>query len=101
MIVAMTTMKLIVGLMLALVLVAPVLAWAECAWVLWVEWPGGYVQYPDQEGRTLRLRWTVVVSAYESRAECAHAQRIYRPPEGYSRTFCLPDTIDPRGPKAT
>ncbi len=94
---------------------------AECAWVLWVEesWSVAYKQ--DERPTT----WTLV-GAHPLRAECDQAQaakiktlatadgvevhgnvlartfssgynqsNIIRP----NRVICLPDTVDPRGPK--
>lgn len=94
---------------------------AECAWVLWVE-ESWLVAYKQDERPTA---WTLV-EAHPLRAECEQAQagkiktlsnadgvvvqgnilaRTF--PSGYnqsnitrsSRVVCVPDTIDPRGPK--
>ncbi|MGH2359832.1 MAG: hypothetical protein ACRDGM_04725 [bacterium] len=60
---------------------------AECAWVLWGEISGSIS----------------ALGAYQSREECeARAARIRAHAAvnepGY-RVTCLPDTVDPRGPK--
>src|SRR6266487_6073331 len=83
---------------------------AECAWVLWDRDP-----IPVARGVS-ETRW-VVVSGYESRSECEvnrrglkntleSAMKEYDKRTGASASepyvaipICLPDTIDPRGPK--
>lgn len=67
------------------------------AWVLWAEWGGGWTQAAD--GTRMIPPLFKPLSAHESRAECDRAQRTYQLSQGYSRVFCLPDTIDARGPK--
>jgi len=56
-----------------------------CAWVLWSGKSGAW--FP--------------ITAFESRAEC-EATRTAKAPTGTTEGFyvtCLPDTVDPRGPK--
>jgi len=82
-------------------------AYAECAWVLWLYTLGSVTEVHT------------VGSAYSSRGECdgevaAHAATLRR--SGYTvessdrlvigtkeglttKVYCLPDTVDPRGPK--
>jgi hypothetical protein len=110
--------------MIRIVLVAMLLAtmmsrsaWAECAWLLWAERARGAGTIPSASYE--------VSNAYATREECGVAVRItaesfrksnptgkmyqaksspyevyveYAPGEGI-RYFCLPDTVDPRGPK--
>jgi hypothetical protein len=63
--------------LLAVLTLASSSAWAECAWVLW-----------DPAGG----RWEPVM-AFKTQRECQA-----KAPAG---TRCLPDTVDPRGPKAS
>lgn len=72
---------------------------AECAWVLWVEEPVG------------SNRWSLASrTAFERKRECDEAQRTLTKAliEASKRKLlastsqpytCLPDTVDPRGPK--
>ncbi len=72
---------------------------AECAWVSWVEEPAG------------SNRWSLASrTAFERKRECDEAQRIpkeaiiaasnRRLPAPTAQPYtCLPDTVDPRGPK--
>ena|SRR2546427_5517578 len=82
-----------------LLLVSAATAYAECAWVLWGQTPalGGFMFLPSD--------------AFKTREEC-HAEKARRDEkmkadikrEGRSTGIvlfsCLPDTVDPRGPKA-
>jgi hypothetical protein len=107
-------------LILSLVLAPP--AWAACAWVLWVEESWNVVYQRDERPAT----WTLV-EAHQSQDDCARAQagKIAALAKGkdvevksniVSRTFpraghadtplyqntrivCVPDTVDPRGPR--
>jgi hypothetical protein len=62
---------------------------AECAWVLWSWLPSGRLNF---------------VFAYDSRSDCevagprlmAHNEAAGLKKLGY---LCVPDTVDPRGPK--
>jgi hypothetical protein len=96
---------------------APMQAWAECAWVLWMK---------DSEIRT-QTPW-IPVGAFVTQRDCiVGAQQAFDPfrgggmsaltesgefslvtttrrPGGVVVTVtlqCLPDTIDPRGPKGS
>jgi len=67
---------------------------AECAWVLW--------QSPLKSSMP---RWEIL-EAYQVKAECdkraESIDRDFNPrhPKAPIETLCLPDTVDPRGPKA-
>lgn len=99
--------KLIETILVAFLLAIPAHAGADCAWVLWLEEPSSLS----------------VTAAWATRAECEGERRRREkaaadgiaeytrqmkqlgkevpsevgPPS--SRLLCLPDTIDPRGPK--
>jgi hypothetical protein len=108
---------------------APMQAWAECAWVLWKQWT--VISYNKQQAEGTFSDFT---NAFDTRAECAQAQAreiqdhydssnsaaksnpqqrltVTRTDDGFSvshanglttyRHLCVPDTIDPRGPKQT
>ena len=110
--------KIIGILVFALILATPYLAEAECAWVLWEE----ASLYRSVGGAS---NWLLHV-AHESRADCekkqsaeiayrlsaqggAYGQRsllgstvVVTWPDGNTSNWkfiCLPDTVDPRGPK--
>src|SRR2546422_11556863 len=90
----------IYALALTLVLAAPYVAAAECAWVVWQE-QTTYTDYARD--RVKRVGW-VLGTAFPTAREC-HS-RIRDPfdtlIEGFPaqvRETCFPDTIDPRGPK--
>jgi hypothetical protein len=118
------------ALVVALLTLAPMRAWAECAWLLWQEISD---VFPHQI-KSVRS-WGVLV-ALETRTECEdmlmsmwqdtvdqHQRSKYGMKEVHSRrgfieviqkgqqgeflgktTYsfqCLPDAIDPRGPKAS
>lgn len=87
-------MKTLFVLALLLLVFGPGAASAECAWVLW-------------EGRSPqigRTTWTVWL-AFQTQAQCeAHRQVILKNPmTGMTPALlnCLPDTVDPRGPKGS
>jgi len=75
-------------------------AYAECAWVLW---PGGV----KASGETV----FVPIEGYPTRAECMkgrtasvvdEVEQLKRDSAGAGMKLaftCLPDTVDPRGPK--
>jgi hypothetical protein len=81
----------------ALLLVWVSTASAECAWVLWATPNDG--------------SWYIPVEGYETKESCdQRAEQLNR--EGYKQeqeqgkaktavSLCLPDTIDPRGPKGS
>jgi hypothetical protein len=58
-----------------------------CAWVLWQSQPGNY-------------GW-LVYDTYETRKECLVDEVKVRNVWMNDMTKCLPDTIDPRAPKAS
>ena len=86
-------------ILLALLCLLALATSAECAWVLWVEEPVG------------SNRWSLASrTAFERKRECDEVQRTLtetlieaskrklRAPTSQPYT-CLPDTVDPRGPK--
>ena len=70
---------------------------AECAWVLWQEWGGGLVRQSD--GSIYNPPRFRPISAYDTRADCDSVRVAVKLPPGYVSTLCLPDTVDPSGPK--
>lgn len=76
-------------------------AYAECAWVLWQQlvakdYSGQFKKpYEPLEGRYATM------AAYPDQRTCeaALARAIAAKPEGQEVLVCLPDTVDPRGPK--
>ncbi len=98
---------IIVALALGLLLPAHI-AEAACAWVLWMESPVHSKQWS--------LRYPYDRPAFETKKECdeaaeradaiqtsaaADAANRGTPLEPRSWYVCLPDTIDPRGPKGS
>jgi hypothetical protein len=99
-----------VSIALAVTLLLRSAAFAECAWVLWRE-----ASYADNTGT--RTEWSQ--DGYATSQECyeqirareAHMRStgwrvgaFYESPKGaplvvVGRFTCLPDTVDPRGPK--
>ena len=83
---------IVVALVLTL---APIQAWAACAWVLW------------QETTDLATGYTPMVGT-DSERDCGARKAEYeRRPRPSSidkdtelRYLCLPETIDPRGPRS-
>jgi hypothetical protein len=80
---------------------APMQAWAECAWVLWVS------SYAIKDGKPTD-RMLEPSEGYTSKPECDGVRQRYVADEKERRAVdasergyytCLPDTIDPRGPK--
>jgi hypothetical protein len=111
-------MMMRLALPLAVVLLTSATAYAECAWVLWHRTlfvtgpitptppPGTSVPRPGGHQR-VTLMGTTPLSAYAKREECELAKQGQTganqpgPTEEAleNRLFCLPDTVDPRGPK--
>jgi hypothetical protein len=102
---------------LVFVLAFPTLATAECAWVLWSE-----VSLLPKSSKTIETRW-LVGGAVQSQDACQSLMRqdidvhvaklremrdakmegdtVIASGRDFStvrRYFCLPDTVDPRGP---
>src|SRR5712692_4010875 len=78
------------------------LASAECAWILWS------TSYTLGEGKRPVSESTLPVSGYSSKRECDEVlarhdrledERRKKEPTKERYFACLPDTVDPRGPK--
>jgi hypothetical protein len=69
-------------------------AWAECAWVLWG------AQRADEGLRDARA-WWVLPPTHLTQEDCeVRRGAVHRARLSDDVSFeCLPDTIDPRGPK--
>ncbi len=103
------------SLFLALSLLTPAAtAHAECAWVLWRE----FIMLPPASSDPTGNRFWDVVNAYSGPDACQQALKLEEErrkrafedvkreaAEGkaiaaiQSKAICLPDTVDPRGPK--
>ena len=99
-----------------LVVLTPVSAWAECAWVLWVV-PGTFA--PAAPGTTVSVQYVhaqwAPVRTFNALPPCNLAQEEATRAEDQQlsarnkdksewQTYlyrCLPDTVDPRGPKGS
>jgi hypothetical protein len=94
------------SLIVALLLTSFGAASAACAWVLWVE---------HGDPRSKEWHW-LVAEAHETKSACDKSAQWMQerwkekvvqdaargpiaPGAGEVRYFCVPDTIDPRGPK--
>ena len=83
----------IAAVVLCCLLAIAELAFAECAWVLWSQSYWG--PSPDT------APWNPV-SAHERKAQCEERLEYLAktsPKETTRARLCLPDTVDPRGPK--
>ena len=90
----------IIALAATVLFLVPGSALAECAWVLWVtvDSPSGNFQGTTEPN-----------AAFTTREECDALQKRATPdieqklkkqfPDGWVKVRCLPDTVDPRGPK--
>ena len=100
--------RIIAALMLVLGIASS--AWSECAWVLWTR-----SQEPGIRGWFNGPRWSPH-AGYTSKAECEDPLGILKrgsdpqgitggaqaPAQVQDQTWrCLPDTVDPRGPKSS
>ena len=72
---------------------------AECAWVLWEEVPSASGTWSLDMGTEIAF---LTKPACEKRLK-ARIRAFAQAPTGGARPFlrCLPDTVDPSGPKAT
>jgi hypothetical protein len=87
--------SLVLGVALAL---CPMQAWAECAWVLWET-----TQELSDAGTPAADITVSPFAAFASLKECDHDRALQRQikfTKVRSLFTCLPDTVDPRGPKA-
>jgi hypothetical protein len=91
------TLRVLVLVLVYLTLVATP-AWAECAWVLWGQTPssGGFMSHPMDAFKT---REECNAERLSSEAKMKAAIREGRGSGAIVILSCLPDTIDPRGPK--
>jgi hypothetical protein len=86
---------------LAVLTVTPREAWAACAWVLWVQ------SYAVHDGKPI-TRVEDPSDAFATKDECEFVlqrreqrEKMRRASDSSRESYftCLPDTIDPRGPK--
>jgi hypothetical protein len=71
---------------------------AECAWVLWYTY--GNTRIPSMFA-ILPISGHATLEQCQQERRNAHAALAYVAdnPDGTAYTTCLPDTVDPRGPK--
>ena len=75
---------------------------AECVWVLWQQLvEPDSLRNPQEPYKPVSGQYGVL-RAYRDQGECeaALATMIAAKPKGKELLVCLPDTVDPRGPKA-
>jgi hypothetical protein len=82
----------VVATALLLVFALASCAWAECAWVLW----GAY----EEPRAMIAFRQYRPIRAFpRGSADCEGERRRYERGHGWVDFVCLPETVDPRGPK--
>jgi len=90
------------GIVAAVLLLVASQAWAECAWVLWMT-----AHKISADGKPA-MEITMPYDGYTNKHECDRAlersesreEQRRKQDASLQRFFvCLPDTIDPRGPK--
>jgi len=83
---------------------------AECAWVLWggdilgAEWiwalKGAHPNLKDCSEDLVSLAKTYQTNGYEVNGVFTGARTVFYKKEAFrGALYCLPDTVDPRGPK--
>jgi hypothetical protein len=73
-------------------------AYAECAWVLW----GAYGQGGAAAAGSVAPRTYRPMRAFTKEADCSEYEVAWNKTQrrdGWIEYVCLPDTVDPRGPK--
>jgi hypothetical protein len=88
-------------IMLAALTLAPIQAWAECAWVLWAGTSGAGPASEPYRSIVYFAR-----GGHETRADCERDRQEQMKNLEQARAargvmLCLPDTIDPRAPKGS
>lgn len=93
------TRWLVLAVLLTLV---PTGAWAECSWILWAQ----HLEKDKRSPQETRV-WWLTLDSYTSRPACEAGKEVLPTDaktwerSGILTSFlCLPDTVDPRGPKA-
>jgi hypothetical protein len=83
------------------VLASAATAYAECAWVLWQQLVAKDVRGKIKEPWEPLTGQYGVLRAYRDQAACEAvlARMTAAKPQGEDVLLCLPDTVDPRGPK--
>jgi hypothetical protein len=75
-------------------------AWAECAWVLWLGTGSGYAAFGAYGGNTGEKDCKEAATQLMTNMG-KDAKQLSDFLKSSSRYLCLPDTVDPRGPKGT
>lgn len=65
-----------------------------CAWVLWAH--HGVIR---ESGVILSPAWMPMGAYTSGETACETALRAWARPQGWDLVVCLPDTVDPRGPR--